>query len=39
LLRGISATAIYSAALIVLSIWASGGLRQFKEKYLFLLTE
>ena len=38
-MRGVSATAIYSVALIVLAIWASGGLRQFKNKYLLLLTE
>ncbi len=39
ILRGISATAIYCAALIALTIWASGGVRQFREKYLLLLTE
>jgi O-antigen/teichoic acid export membrane protein len=39
ILRGLSATAIYCAALIVLTIWASGGVRQFREKYLLLLTE
>jgi len=39
ILRSVSATAVYSASLIVLSIWASGGLRQFKEKYHFLLTQ
>jgi len=39
ILRSVSATAIYSAALIFLAIWASGGLRQFKEKYLLLLTQ
>jgi O-antigen/teichoic acid export membrane protein len=38
-LRGASATAIYSAALIVLTIWASGGVRQFRNKYLLFLTE
>src|SRR5438552_3859304 len=38
-LRGVSATGIYSAALIVLAIWASGGVRRLKEKYLFLLTQ
>jgi O-antigen/teichoic acid export membrane protein len=38
-LRGASATAIYSAALIVLTIWACGGVRQFRDKYLLLLTE
>jgi O-antigen/teichoic acid export membrane protein len=37
--RGVSAAAIYCAALIVLTIWASGGVRQFKDKYLLLLTE
>jgi len=37
--RGISAAAIYCAALVALAIWASGGLRQFKNKYLLLLTE
>ncbi len=39
ILRGVSATGIYSAALIVLAIWASGGVRRLKEKYLFLLTQ
>jgi O-antigen/teichoic acid export membrane protein len=39
ILRGVSATAIYSAALIVLAIWASGGVRQFRDKYLSLRTE
>jgi len=39
ILRGATATAIYSAALIVLTIWASGGVRQFRDKYLLLLTE
>ena len=38
-LRGASATAIYSAALIVLTIWASGGVRQFRDKYLLFLTD
>jgi len=38
-LRSVSATAIYSAALIVLAIWASGGVRRFRDKYLLLLTE
>jgi len=39
ILRGVSATGIYSAALIVLAIWASGGVRRFRDKYLLLLTE
>jgi O-antigen/teichoic acid export membrane protein len=39
ILRGVSSIAIYSAALIVLTIWASGGIRQFRDKYLLLLTE
>lgn len=39
ILRGVSATAIYGAALIVLAIWASGGVRQFRDKYLSLRTE
>ncbi len=39
ILRGVSAAAIYCAALIVLTIWSSGGVRQFREKYLLLLTE
>jgi O-antigen/teichoic acid export membrane protein len=39
ILRGVSATAIYSVALFVLVIWASGGVRQFKDKYLFLRAE
>jgi O-antigen/teichoic acid export membrane protein len=37
--RGVLAAAIYCAALIVLTIWASGGVRQFRDKYLLLLTE
>jgi O-antigen/teichoic acid export membrane protein len=39
ILKGVSATAIYCGALLVLAIWASGGVRQFREKYLLLLTE
>jgi O-antigen/teichoic acid export membrane protein len=39
LLTGISATAIYAGALLVLTIWVSGGLRQFKQKYLILLSD
>jgi hypothetical protein len=38
-LRGLSATFIYGGTLLVLSIWMSGGVRQFKEKYLPLLSE
>jgi O-antigen/teichoic acid export membrane protein len=38
-LTGISAAAIYSGALLLLSIWVSGGVRQFKQKYLVLLSE
>lgn len=37
--RGVSAMAIYCAALILLTIWSSGGLRQFRRKYLLLSTE
>ena len=36
ILTGFSATLVYLAVLIVLAVWASGGLRQFKEKYLML---
>lgn len=39
ILRGISAMAVYCTALVALAIGASGGLRQFKDKYLFPLTE
>jgi O-antigen/teichoic acid export membrane protein len=39
ILRGVSATAIYTAALLCLTIWASGGYREFKAKYLLLRTE
>jgi O-antigen/teichoic acid export membrane protein len=39
ILTGFSATLIYMIALIALAIWASGGLRQFKEKYFVLLSE
>jgi hypothetical protein len=39
ILTGFSATLIYVAALIALTIWACGGLRQFKEKYFVLLSE
>jgi len=33
ILAGVSATLIYGAALLAVAIWASGGLRQFREKY------
>jgi O-antigen/teichoic acid export membrane protein len=39
ILRGVSAATVYGATLIALTIWASGGLREFKNKYLFPLTE
>lgn len=39
LLIGVSATLIYGAALFGLAVWASGGLRQFREKYRPLLSE
>jgi O-antigen/teichoic acid export membrane protein len=39
ILRGVSATAIYTTALLCLTIWASGGYREFKAKYLLLRTE
>ena len=39
ILRGFSATLIYGAALLALAILASGGLRQFKDKYLLLESE
>lgn len=39
LLTGVSATVIYGAALFGLAVWASGGLREFKEKYRPLLSE
>jgi|SRR5215469_538516 len=39
LLTGVSATLIYGAALFGLAVWASGGLRQFLEKYRPLLSE
>ena len=37
ILTGFSATLVYLAVLVVLAVWASGGVRQFKEKYLVLL--
>jgi O-antigen/teichoic acid export membrane protein len=39
ILAGVSATLIYSAALLAVAIWASGGLRQFRDKYRPLLSE
>jgi hypothetical protein len=38
-LAGISATLVYGAALLAVAIWASGGFRQFKDKYRPLLPE
>jgi O-antigen/teichoic acid export membrane protein len=38
-LRGISASLIYGLALLALAILASGGVREFKNKYLPLLSE
>jgi O-antigen/teichoic acid export membrane protein len=37
MLTGFSATLVYLAVLVVLAVWASGGVRQFKEKYLLML--
>jgi O-antigen/teichoic acid export membrane protein len=37
-LRSISAALIYISALLALAIWTSGGFRQFRDKYLFLLS-
>jgi len=39
IIRGVSATLIYGAALLAVAIWASGGLRQFRDKYRPLLSE
>jgi O-antigen/teichoic acid export membrane protein len=39
ILSGVSATLIYAVALFSVAIWASGGLRQFKDKYRPLLSE
>jgi hypothetical protein len=39
ILAGVSATLIYGAALLALAIWASGGLRQFKDKYVLFSSE
>ena len=38
-LTGISATFVYAGTLLLLSVWVSGGPRQFKQKYLVLLSE
>jgi O-antigen/teichoic acid export membrane protein len=38
-LRGVSASLIYGLALLVLAIFASGGLREFKNKYLPVSSE
>lgn len=35
---GVTATLIYAGALLALAIWMAGGLRQFKDKYLPLLS-
>ena len=37
-LVGVSSVLVYSAALFALTIWTSGGFRQFREKCLFLLS-
>jgi O-antigen/teichoic acid export membrane protein len=39
ILSGVSATLIYAVALFAVAIWASGGVRQFKDKYRPLLSE
>lgn len=39
ILAAVSATLIYAAALFAVAIWASGGLREFKDKYRPLLSE
>ena len=36
-LTGFSATLVYLAVLVVLAVWSSGGVRQFREKYLLML--
>ena len=36
---GLSATLVYLAVFVLLAVWASGGPRQFKEKYLVLLPD
>jgi O-antigen/teichoic acid export membrane protein len=37
ILAGFSATLVYLAVLLVLAVWSSGGVRQFREKYLLTL--
>jgi len=39
ILSGLSATLIYAVALLAVAIWASGGLRQLKDKLRPLLSE
>jgi hypothetical protein len=39
ILRGLSATLIYAGTLLVLSVWVSGGVRRFREKYSVLLSD
>jgi O-antigen/teichoic acid export membrane protein len=39
ILTGVSATAIYAVALLGVALWASGGMRQLKDKYRPLLSE
>jgi O-antigen/teichoic acid export membrane protein len=39
ILRGISAALIYGGSLLAITVWASGGPRRFREKYLVLLSE
>ena len=39
ILTGVSATLIYGAALLAVAVWASGGPRQFRDKYRPLLSE
>lgn len=39
LTSGIVAALIYSGVLIALTVWLAGGVRQFKQKYLVLLSE
>lgn len=38
LLRGVAAACIYLAALLALTIWVSGGVREFKAKYFPILS-
>jgi hypothetical protein len=39
ILAGVWATLIYGASLLALAIWTSGGPRQFRNKYLPMLSE